>query len=424
MSAHLVGGGIASLAGAVYLIQDAGLPGAEIYIYEAGERFGGSLGIFGDLATGYASPGARVYEKEYRCAFDLFSMIELRTDPRRSIKDDILEFNAQFGWDNRTRLIDDQGQPVQQGPMGLHLRDQLALFRLVLTPEVILSGKRISEYVTSSFLESHFWYIWSSIMAIRPDHSAVEMRRYLRRFVHILPQLWDMRFILRTRLNQYQYIVEPITTWLAKKGVNFYNNCPVSDILLNDDPKRTTATALRISRETKGREIALGSSDVVFVTNGSQLFDMRLGTMSRPPEAPPCEESNSWKLWRVLASKRPDFGNPSAFADHIQELRWVSFTVTDRGVIFSQLIESLTGRKAGRGGLITFKYSNWLITISLFHSPYFLEQPAEIFLLWGYGIYPERNGNFVKKPMIDCSGTELVIEVLSHLRFDERSMRS
>ncbi len=38
---------------------------------------------------------------------------------------------------------------------------------------------------------------------------------------------------------------------------------------------------------------------------------------------------------------------------------------------------------------------------------------------WGYGLYPDKPGNFVHKPMSECTGREILIELLSHLRFTE-----
>jgi oleate hydratase len=43
MNAYLVGGGLASLAAAAYLIKDGGFSGDNITIYEATEHLGGCL---------------------------------------------------------------------------------------------------------------------------------------------------------------------------------------------------------------------------------------------------------------------------------------------------------------------------------------------------------------------------------------------
>jgi len=175
------------MATAAYLIREAAVSGSDISIYERSAQAGGSLGVFGDPTSGYVYPGGRVFEKEYRCVFDLFSFIPSRTNPEITIKDDVCDFNAHSRWDNRSRLVDGQGRIVPQGPTGLRLRDRLDLLRILLTPDYRLEEKRIQDCVSPEFFRSQFWYIWSSNMAFRPRHSAIEMRRYMLRFMHLLP---------------------------------------------------------------------------------------------------------------------------------------------------------------------------------------------------------------------------------------------
>ena len=38
---------------------------------------------------------------------------------------------------------------------------------------------------------------------------------------------------------------------------------------------------------------------------------------------------------------------------------------------------------------------------------------------WGYGLQPERTGNYVQKRMDQCTGAEILQELLQHLRFGE-----
>lgn len=417
MKAHLVGGGLASMAAAAYLMREAEVAGRDIYIYERSGRPGGSLTVFGDPTSGYVYPGGRVFEKEYRCTFDLFSFIPSRTDPKKTIKDDVLDFYAHFRWNNRSRLVDRDGKIVPQGPMGLSLRDRLNLLRVLLTPDRKLEGKQIQDCFLPEFFTSQFWFIWSSIMAFRPRHSAIEMRRYMLRFLHLLPDLWSMTLIHRTRVNQYQAIVEPLVSWLIERGVNILANCLVSEVILDEDPSRISAKSLRINQGGETGVVFVGAADLVFITNGSHISDLAIGSMTSPPSL--VQSSDAWEPWRKLARKRPNLGNPSAVADHPEDSTWVSFTVTDHGSRYAELIKAFTGREAGRGGLMTFKDSNWLITVTRFHHPNVLDQPPDVFLWWGYGIYPENPGNFIKKPMKECTGAEILQEVLYHLKFEK-----
>ena len=70
---------------------------------------------------------------------------------------------------------------------------------------------------------------------------------------------------------------------------------------------------------------------------------------------------------------------------------------------------------------MTFKQSNWLLTVVRFHNPNFIGQPEGTYVGWGYGIYPEKPGNFIHKPMIDCTGSEILREVLTHAGFESQA---
>src|SRR5271169_6208420 len=75
MKVYLVGGGIASLAAAAFLIRDGHVPGHNITILEELERLGGSLDGAGSPEDGYVVRGGRMLEGKYRCTYDLFSSI-------------------------------------------------------------------------------------------------------------------------------------------------------------------------------------------------------------------------------------------------------------------------------------------------------------------------------------------------------------
>jgi oleate hydratase len=423
MKAHLVGGGLSSFAAAAYLIRDGGVLGNNITIYEARPKLGGSLGVAGSAETGYIYPGGRVFEWQYRCAMDLFAQVPSRSDASRSIREEIAEFNEHHSWYNKARLIDGDGKVVDTSRLGLGPGHHMQIARLILTPEALLDGKQIRDFVSEDFFQTNFWFIWSSIMAFVPEHSAIEMRRYMLRFAHLLPDLSTMTFILRTKYNQYQTIVEPLRDWLSRQGVTFLTDTFVSNVDFLPTPETLTANAIQYERDGERTTVDVASEDIVTVTAGSQLADMAVGGMDRAPEPVRDDTRNAFTLWRSLARGRKGFGRPEAFTEDIEHGRWVSFTVTCTEPLFAELMEDFSGREAGRGGLITFRDSNWLITIVRFHQPNVIGQPDDVFMWWGYAIHSGRPGNFVNKPMTECSGEEILREVLSHLHFDEHAER-
>jgi oleate hydratase len=146
--------------------------------------------------------------------------------------------------------------------------------------------------------------------------------------------------------------------------------------------------------------------------------DLAIGSMTAPPKSEPARNGTSWMLWKTVAQRRPDFGQPEAFSNHADQSTLVSFTVTCTTPIFAKLMEDFSRREAGRGGLMTLKRSNWLISIAVFQQPIFVEQSREVYILWGYSFSPHNLGNFVGKSMTQCSGAEILYEVLKRLKFD------
>jgi oleate hydratase len=155
----------------------------------------------------------------------------------------------------------------------------------------------------------------------------------------------------------------------------------------------------------------------VLVTNGSQIGDVAVGSMSEPASF--TLKGATWRLWDDLARGRDDFGNPRVFFNKPEDSLWVIFTVTASGSTFLDRFASFTGNPTGRQGLVTFTASNWLLTIVTFHQPHFMAQPSGVQIWWGYGVYPDKLGNFVNKPMKECSGAEILQEVLYHLKFED-----
>ena len=63
--AYLIGGGIASLAAAAYLIRDGHMDGKNITLLEETHVFGGGMDGAGDAEHGYIIRGGRELEEHY-----------------------------------------------------------------------------------------------------------------------------------------------------------------------------------------------------------------------------------------------------------------------------------------------------------------------------------------------------------------------
>ncbi|WP_330586746.1 oleate hydratase [Aminipila terrae] len=70
-------------------------------------------------------------------------------------------------------------------------------------------------------------------------------------------------------------------------------------------------------------------------------------------------------------------------------------------------------------GIITVKDSNWLMSYTLNRQPHFKEQPKDQLVVWVYGLFTNVPGNYIKKPMRDCTGIEITEEWLFHMGVPE-----
>jgi oleate hydratase len=419
--AYLVGGGIAALASAAYLIRDGGISGPHISILEQTPLLGGSLDGAGSPDHGYVIRGGRMFTYEaYTCTFDLLSFIPSLTNAAKTVSDEIHAFNDEHIPESRARLVR-SGAKVDISTMGFSNRDRLDLIELMAVSEASLGAKRIEDMFAPTFFKTNFWYMWVTTFAFQPWHSAVELKRYLHRFIQEFPRIDTLGGVRRTPYNQHDSIVLPVVTWLKAQGVRFETGVRVTDLDFKYGPKGKGVERLHVVRDGTPGLIAVGDDDLVFVTNGSMTSASSLGSMTRPAEltARDGETDGSWALWETLAKKHAEFGRPSAFNGKVDESKWLSFTVTMHDSTFFELMEKFTGNVAGTGGLVTFTDSNWLMSVVLAAQPHFIGQPDTVNVFWGYGLFVDQVGNFVHKKMSECTGEELLTELLGHLRFDE-----
>ncbi len=418
--AYLVGSGIASLSAAAFLIREGGFSGPDIVILEEQDREGGSLDASGSPESGYTMRGGRMFEIHFECTYDLLSSIPSLDDPAKSVTEDTFAFHEDFAWDDHARLVDAEGKVVEAHSMGFSERDRLELVKCVATPEKLLDGKRIVDCFSQEFFHTNFWWMWCTTFAFEPWHSAIEFRRYLNRFVHLFETFDTMSGIYRTRFNQYDSIVRPLMQWLTSQGVTVQLGTTVTDLDLTEGDE-LTVRSLTWTRGGTAETVDIAPDDLVMVTNGSMTANSTLGATDRVPALDTSGSSGAWRLWETLAAKRPDglLGDPSVFNSSVDDSTWESFTVTTKDPTFFELMEKFSGSEAGKGGLITFKDSGWLLTIVLNHQPHFHEQPEDTFVWWGYALFPDKPGDFVGKPMRECTGREILDEVLHHLRFEE-----
>jgi oleate hydratase len=413
---YLVGGGIASLAAAAFLIRDGNIPGHNITILEESRKIGGSLDAAGNPANGYIMRGGRMLESKYLCTYDLFSSIPT-LDQSKTVTQEIFELNKLMKTSSKSRLVRG-GQRINAPRFGLSEKHILTIERLGLEPEAILGRSSISDQFEPSFFETDFWSMWCTTFAFQPWHSAVEFKRYLVRFIHMVSGFNTLGGIMRTAYNQYDSMVRPLQKWLEEHGVRTEFNTSVTNLGFCHDAEGFTVERIVCVRDGHADEITVSNKDYVIVTLGSMTEASSLGAMDSAPILKSKCDGGSWALWEKIADGHPQFGHPANFTDHIDESKWVSFTTTLHDPTFFNHIRGLTGNIPGEGGLITFPESNWFVSIVLPHQPHFIGQPSDVNVFWGYGLFVDKPGNFVKKPMSACTGREIMTEIMGHLRIE------
>lgn len=421
--AYLIGGGIGSLAAAAFMIRDAGVAGSDITIFEALPVAGGSLDGGGNPDSGYTLRGGRMLTTDnYECTWDLFKSIPSLEHPGRTVYDETIAFNELHKSHSRARLVDRNRFKVDVTSMGFSMQDRLELVKLEEADEKDMGDSAITDWLSPEFFETKFWYMWATTFAFQPWHSAVEFKRYLHRFMKEFSRIETLAGVKRTVYNQYDSLVRPLQHWLQEQGVQVLLGARVDDLSLSDDA--STVTAIHYTRDGIASQVDVLPQDLVFFQNGSMTDASSYGSMHSAPPKLDKRDSQGWALWEKLAQGRPQFGNPAAFNTSISESWWESFTVTLKDPAFFDRMEKFSGNEAGTGGLVTFKDSNWFMSVVLAHQPHFAGQPEGVQVFWGYGLHPDRIGNFVAKPMAECSGEEILRELCGHLNFDYDAVMS
>lgn len=273
---------------------------------------------------------------------------------------------------------------------------------------------------SEDFFKSNFWLYWQTMFAFQTWHSALEMKLYLHRFIgHIsgLPNFSTLKF---TKYNQYESLVLPLQKWLTDNGVVFQYNTEVEDVAFDF----TTSADKRVTRidwiknGVKGSQ-SLTDDDLAFITIGSLTENSGIGDQHTAPSLR-TGPAPAWDLWRRIASKHESFGRPDVFSNDISKTKWMSATVTTLDKRIPEYIQKICKRdpfsgKVVTGGIVTVRDSSWIMSWTVNRQPHFKQQRKDQIVAWVYGLLVEKEGDFVKKPMQDCTGEEVTQEWLYHM---------
>lgn len=415
-----VGTGLASLSSAVFMIRDGGVPATNITFLEKLTLPGGALDGIKEPERGFVIRGGREMEDHFECLWDCFRSIPSLEIEGASVLDEFYWLNKDDPNYSLQRVTEKQGQPgPNAGLFTLNKKAQKDLTKLFFATREEMEGKRINEVLGKDFLESNFWLYWRTMFAFEEWHSALEMKLYLHRFIHHIGGLPNFSALKFTKYNQYESLVLPMTRWLLDQGVTMQFETEVTDVDFAFAGERKQATAIHYTHRGEPGTIELGRDDLVLMTIGSLVDNSDNGDHHTPAKLDRGPAS-AWDLWRKVARKDPSFGRPEVFCGNIDESKWESATVTTLDARIPAYIEKIAKRDpfSGRvvtGGIVTARDSAWLLSWTVNRQPHFKAQKPDEIVVWVYGLFVDRPGDYVKKTLAECTGEEITQEWLYHL---------
>ncbi|SFR67014.1 oleate hydratase [Streptococcus equinus] len=421
-SAYIVGAGLAALSAACFLVRDAQMPGKNIHILEKEPISGGACDGYQYSDIGYVMRGGREMDNHFECMWELFRSIPSIETEGVSVLDEFYWLNKADPNYSLCRATEKQGQDAHTDKkFGLSDKAALEIMKLYFTPDEELYNRRIDEFFDDEVFGSNFWLYWRTMFAFENWHSALEMKRYLKRYINHISGLPDFTALRFTRYNQYESMILPTVKYLESFGVVFHYNIKVINVEFDCQKDKKVAKRLDILSDAEKSSIDLTENDFVFITNGGCVENSSYGSQDKPA----CfnkdiKEGNGWDMWRKIAVQDESFGHPDKFCSSPEKSNWMSATVTTLDDKIPTFIQKICKRDpfSGNivtGGIVSVKDSNWLLSWTVNRQPQFRNQPKNELTVWVYALFTDREGNYIKKPMRDCTGQEICAEWLYHL---------
>lgn len=430
---YVSGNSIASLAVAAYLIKDGNYSGKSIHIFGIpaavpSEEYG-SLGI---------------------CAREMLRDIEARTDDDFSV--DTMLDNIGYAASPEVKVIDADGNV-----RGLAIKPDKAMLKaLSRTMKKLASAdaKELNELSvvecfgeTEGFVDSDLFAFIEMTFGIRADNKVSEFLARVEQLATYAPNagLYDTLY--------YDFsILSSLEEYLEENGVDLHRSAEITGIEAADN----RVNAVHIIDDGTKMTIYLNKEDVVVLDTGSVFDGVSEGSINAT--APILENApQSMELWVDAAAKDDSFGLPELILSDVPASMEFS-VVDDDGYLLKKICKKL-GEEPDNGISVLFEASNWRMKMS--SEPYSFvpiasQDEAEIYstvgdalkmaadsdetditpedieaagiinakpepqpVIYVKGVYAGSEGNYINKPMRECTGIELLYELCCHLEMLE-----
>ena len=428
-SAYIIGSGLAALTAACYLVRDGQMKGEHVHILEKEKLAGGACDGWKYEDVGYVMRGGREMDNHFEVMWDLFHSIPSIETEGVSVLDEYYWLNKEDPNYSLCRATVNRGEDAHtDGKFDISDKGAMEIMKLFFTPEEDLQDKKITDFFDDEVLNSNFWLYWRTMFAFENWHSALEMKRYIQRYIHHIGGLPDFKALRFTKYNQYESMILPMIKYLESFGVQFHFGVKVVNVQFDCKPERKLATRIDVIRDGQEESIDLTENDLVFITNGGCVENSTMGSQNKPAEfRPEIRAGGGWDMWRKIAAQDPAFGNPDKFCGNPELCNWMSATVETLDQRIIPYIKKICKRdpftsKVVTGGIVTVKDSSWLLSWTINRQPQFREQPKDHCLVWVYALFSDKPGDYIKKPMRECTGKEICMEWLYHLGVPENEI--
>ena len=426
-SAYIVGSGLAALTAACYLVRDGQMKGEHIHVLEKGELAGGACDGYYYDGLGYVMRGGREMDNHFEVMWDLFHSIPSIETEGVSVLDEYYWLNKEDPNYSLCRATVNKGQDAHtDGKFDISDKGAMEIMKLFFTPNEELQDKRINEIFTDEVFKSNFWLYWRTMFAFQEYHSALEMKLYFQRFIHHIGGLPDFKALRFTKYNQYESMILPMVKYLEAHNVKFHFGVKVDNVIFDcSNPSKKLAKQIEVTEDGKKNYIDLTEDDLVFITNGGCVENSAMGSQDTPAAYnTELKEGGGWDMWRKIAAQDPSFGHPDKFCSDPEQTNWESATIETLDQNIIPYIKNICKRdpftgKVTTGGIVTVKDSSWLLSWTINRQPQFRNQPKDHCLVWVYSLFTDRPGDYIKKPMRECTGKEICEEWLYHIGVPE-----
>ena len=224
-------------------------------------------------------------DNHFEVMWDTFRDVPSIETPGVSVLDEYYWLNKHDPNYSLCRATVNRGEDAHTDKKFLLDKDSaMALSKLFLTQEKDLENKKISDVLPESFWNTNFWLYWQTMFAFQRWSSALEMKRYLCRYVHHIDGLPDFSALRFTKYNQYESMILPLVKYLENHGVQIEYGMDVKNVIIQTEGDKKIAKQILYVKDGKEQSIDLIEDDLVFITNGCCTDTSCYGDQTHAPD--------------------------------------------------------------------------------------------------------------------------------------------